>query len=551
MCNNGTYVPHRGGSSAKDCVVCPRGTNQSKHAGFRACFCKNSYARTDRYGPCTLCEDEGLDCLQEFKSLLPGYYWNWNFQKANVSNYKKFITNLRVGGMLINSHTSYTGNFPRIYKCPREKSCPNSNGDIEGQCSDGYTGWLCSSCLPGYYAILNSCVRCPRKEVLIIECGIFLSIFVAICLLFARHINEHTKSRKKTRTVLDVVISRLKILLGFYQVVGEIFSSLHEINWTGPLVIIGTFISSLELNILKIFVRPRCFSEDLVVNPKTEFIIGVSCPVLIILTLLVVYQLKKIYLSYKYYLCCTKNSRSSNCDSLRIQLCTCGLVLQFLFYPPICSIIFQMYPGACRTFYFDKTENYPTTRLRSDYDIVCENMSIYHTCAYVFTVIYVIAFPIILLYLLWTNIPCRPSRLNRSERRCCSLQGGEFINNYQDISLTRNSGDEDFCLVPLWLNFLCENYKREYWFWEIIELCRKVTQTFLITLYGWEDQLTVLLTTCISVLFLLLHAWHRPMQEPYEQRLQVTMYRVYRDHVIIYRNNGNKFYAHCVKLPSM
>ncbi|PIK56396.1 hypothetical protein BSL78_06709 [Apostichopus japonicus] len=53
QCNKGTYVKSGGGSSTKDCEVCPGGTNQSTFAGYRACSCKENYARTDRYGPCT------------------------------------------------------------------------------------------------------------------------------------------------------------------------------------------------------------------------------------------------------------------------------------------------------------------------------------------------------------------------------------------------------------------------------------------------------------------------------------------------------------------
>ncbi|KAJ8047430.1 Carboxypeptidase N subunit 2 [Holothuria leucospilota] len=43
-CANGTYVNETGGTSQKDCIICPDGTNTSIHAGFRACFCNNGFA---------------------------------------------------------------------------------------------------------------------------------------------------------------------------------------------------------------------------------------------------------------------------------------------------------------------------------------------------------------------------------------------------------------------------------------------------------------------------------------------------------------------------
>lgn len=75
--------------------------------------------------------------------------------------------------------------------------------------------------------------------------------------------------------------------------------------------------------------------------------------------------------------------------------------------------------------------------------------------------------------------------------------------------------------IPVWLKFLCENYKPQYWYWEIVELARKVAQTVLVTLLGWEDAMTKLLTISISVLFLTLHGKLAPMTYNFEQRLQM------------------------------
>ncbi|PIK41453.1 hypothetical protein BSL78_21701, partial [Apostichopus japonicus] len=314
LCNPGTYVIHGHGTSAKECEVCPEGTNQSRHAGYRACHCKDNYARMNRYGPCFLCLEEGLNCSHEFQSLLPGYAWNWSFPYANISYYEQFVVSLRDGPAT--ATTNYTGEVPRIVKCPRLESCANDNESISGNCAVGYR---------------------------------------------------------------------------------------------------------------------------------------------------------------------------------------------------------------------DKTHN--ITRLRSDFDTDCAGLRAYHISAFILTITYVIAFPAGLLYLLRDNHSSRAT--DNSTLNVVTLDDESV-----DSSTPLLINDAPRKPAPqVWIKFFCESYKTEYWFWEIIELSRKVTQTLLITLFGWEDRLTVILTTCISVSFLLLHARCRPMNSSYEQGLQMFSLTVIFINVIVAANH--------------
>ncbi|PIK43600.1 hypothetical protein BSL78_19541 [Apostichopus japonicus] len=127
-CSNGNFVKEGGGFSALDCTTCPDGTDHSTHAGFRACFCKTNYTRIDRFGLCTLCLPEGLNCSNDFKSLSRGYYWNWSFTGMNVSLYSSFVTNLlTLDDSYDPSTTRYSLKIPRVFKCPRPGNCPNSD----------------------------------------------------------------------------------------------------------------------------------------------------------------------------------------------------------------------------------------------------------------------------------------------------------------------------------------------------------------------------------------------------------------------------------------
>ena len=72
-----------------------------------------------------------------------------------------------------------------------------------------------------------------------------------------------------------------------------------------------------------------------------------------------------------------------------------------------------------------------------------------------------------------------------------------------------------------WKSFLCENYKAEFWYWEIIELTRKIMQALFILLFGPEDHFTLFVSVFLSVFFLLIHAYLKPMKDAIEQRLQL------------------------------
>lgn len=162
-------------------------------------------------------------------------------------------------------------------------------------------------------------------------------------------------------------------------------------------------------------------------------------------------------------------------------------------------------------FCLDLENKHCFTALRSDYDVRCDRkLVVYQVLAVLATVGYVVAFPLVLFYML--RMFCSVSVSQTKGKTNTTIR-------YEDTSLLAR--DLRHRHLPQCLKFLCENYKTDFWYWEVVELARKVTQTVLITMLGWENKFTVLLTIGISVLFLTLHARYRPMKSIREQRLQV------------------------------
>lgn len=70
-------------------------------------------------------------------------------------------------------------------------------------------------CVKGYYKSMSRCAKCPSLPLLItqmffIACALFLLIYILV--------RDERKAKSKGRTLSDVVLARLKIVIGFYQV---------------------------------------------------------------------------------------------------------------------------------------------------------------------------------------------------------------------------------------------------------------------------------------------------------------------------------------------
>ncbi|PIK53342.1 hypothetical protein BSL78_09759 [Apostichopus japonicus] len=61
-----------------------------------------------------------------------------------------------------------------------------------------------------------------------------------------------------------------------------------------------------------------------------------------------------------------------------------------------------------------------------------------------------------------------------------------------------------------------------FWYWEIIELGRKVSQTLVIVVLGWNSSFSVTITLTLAVIFLSLHISFRPMEDNIEHYLQLA-----------------------------
>ena len=255
-CNKGTYVSPEAspGTRGTDCKVCPTGTDKSTTAGFRACPCVDNYYRTDRFGECHQCPHEGLNCSGEYQHLLPGYWWTWNWtsqeeriSQENHDSYMKFVNNICImNDSYDRSAQRFGGKLPQVHKCSRDDVCPNGGIGIDSTCREGYKGWLCSECGNKYYSWPGHCLNFPDWPLFAAE---VLCIFLVVCIMVCFFVwDAYRRHRRNERNIVSVFLARGKIVVGFCQVMKEIFSALDDIPWPKNLQTMGSLFKIMEVS---------------------------------------------------------------------------------------------------------------------------------------------------------------------------------------------------------------------------------------------------------------------------------------------------------------
>ncbi|XP_071845757.1 uncharacterized protein [Apostichopus japonicus] len=493
-CNNGTFVAKGGGVSPLNCAVCPEGTNKSRHAGYRACFCMHNYFRRDRFGGCELCPQAGLRCENDFVTIEPGYYWDWT--SSNITEYRLYIENLQKFDDSYDETTaSFSGSLAYVHPCRQTFKCDNKNDTVEGNCLKGYTGFMCTECAEKYFPVLNFCHECPQTWVFLLEVAVGLLLLTGCC--FYVVYTYRRKRHEEARSIVDVALARGKIVLGFYQVMGEFWDSLDVLYWPEVFKQLSDWLDLLQFNISTLFIKPSCFVPSVSLNAYSEFLIGIIVTVSVALVPAMAVCLRLI--RAEFFQGDSSNSRSQRLRQAVIIkqdiLLFATLLGLFITYPSTCNSIITLYRPACQTFTLDESMLPNVSLLRSDLSINCNTNTHrkFEIAAYIFS-LYIVAFPGLLFYLLWKY------------RKDSSVEDS-----------TRSSS-----LHPKWLRFLNENYKDRFWYWEIVEITRKVSQTCIVILFGWGSSLSIFITIFLAVIFLTLHASFSPMKDKFEQQLQLV-----------------------------
>ena len=393
-----------------------------------------------RFGHCESCPSQGLECVNESVSLKKGYYWQWDSEVKRLA-YEAFAKNLEIEDETYLMNTSlYNGTLPKPYQCPRVKSC---EGGLESKCAIGYSGPLCEVCQNGYYKRVLACKACPSGTWVIVQlclCGVAVLVLMIILIWSGRRKNTSEK-----RPMIDILLARLKIVIGFYQVTSGIVEAFVYVKWPSSLSMIGDYAEVIQLNILQ-FVPLHClfpsWKQD--AFSKMYFLLGSNAGVATLA--FVGYWIRKLFLLGKF---------NSNSSQMRAKLSTTKEFLYrnvflflFITYPSTCSAILRTFPLACHKLC---TESSCTLYLKADYSVKCEGEKYHFFKLFAFGASsYVVVLPGLVLIALWRQRRKQVLRDESGEEEAVGINriGSEFDDiAYCAYEITEENdevnGDED------------------------------------------------------------------------------------------------------------
>ena len=412
------------------------GTVTNLQAGFRACECIKGFHRTSRFGPCESCPSKGLECVNESVSLKKGYYWQWSSEEKRLA-YEAFAKNLEVrNGSYSTNTSSYNGTLPKPYQCPRVKSC---EGGLESKCATGYSGPLCEVCQSRYYKRVLACKACPSGTWVIVQlCLLGVGVLVLITILIW---SGRRKKTKEKRPMIDILLARLKIVIGFYQVTSGIVEAFVYVKWPSSLSVIGDYAEVIQLNILQ-FVPLHCLFRSWKQNAFSKLYLMMGSNVCVVVLAFVSYWIRKLFLLRKL---------NTNSSKMRTKLSTTKEFLYrnvflflFITYPSTCSAILRTFPLACHRLC---TESSCALYLKADYSIKCEGETYTFFKLFAFGASsYIVVLPGLVFVALWRR---RKQQVLRAETGCEDAEGSDTVGsefgayNATEITEENRENNED------------------------------------------------------------------------------------------------------------
>lgn len=472
------------------------GTDLTRRSGHQACLCLTNHYRLDRFGPCLQCT-KGYICHNDSVSLSKGFYWHWP-SNTSLQLYNSFTANLQLQGVLYDkSLTKYNRSIPKAYACPMAHSCI---GGLESNCARGYKGPLCAVCSPGFYPLISRCEECPTLPWIVAQIVIITIVLVICLVLVSYHRKRKDSSRRSTS---DIILAKLKIIIGFYQVTSGTLESFTYVSWPPAIMTLAKYAKMMQLNLLQI-VPLGCLSNSFTVDAYLNLAFIMSFNVMVIVTCGMYFLVKTLLVQNTTQIDEDKRNvvqKEAKASSLRI-----AFVLLFITYPSTCVQIFQMLPETCHEVCTGSDANNCDSYLRSDYSVNCNDDKYNNLRPLIYLLlVYPILFPVLALFLLW-----------KYQHKVGVITNTTSTKQDTEATLLQENA------VSMGLRFLYENYSDDCWFWEVTELMRKVLLTSVMSLMDSESRTYLGISSILSGLFSVLFAYNKPVPDLFEHWLQLA-----------------------------
>ena len=443
---------------------------------------------------CHRCDKEGWKCENDHVTLEKGYWWKW-YNDSVKGLYKNYTLNLLSSKpSFYSNRVEYPFPLPKPHECPRNESCL---GGLDSECNTGYEGPLCEVCRHDYYKRFQTCTKCPTKTWMAGQLTItFVLLLLLVVVVVWTSIKKNNENRE--RALVDIILARLKIVIGFYQVTFGLLDAFTFIKWPVSLAAVAKYSEMLQLNVLQI-APIHCLFPQFQVDAFGSLFAILAINVAAVAVAGTSYGIKRLLM--------TSKSRHLENDAEDKQISKSKELIYknlffFLFvtYLTTCSKTANVLPVACHKICHDDDGKNCSKYLKADYNVVCHGPEYNRlvSVAY-FAIAYIILLPLASYLFLWKQN--RKVKLSENESGQKQTFGKELAAG---------------------MRFLSENYTARSWYWELVETVRKVILTSGLILVGGKSRAYVGLACVISGLYGMFFAYVRPVKDPFENKLMLT-----------------------------
>lgn len=302
---------------------------------------------------------EGLECVDDYASLKSGYWWKWR-NNTYKDRYRDFIANLlRTLPALDDASVLYPYPMPTPYKCPIEESC---KGGLDSPCVTGYEGPLCAVCSSGHYKQLQTCKQCPSREMMVGQLSIIVAILVVV-VVFVALTRKRKASKDQDHSVIDMFLSKLKIVIGFYQVTYGLLEAFSYIKWPDSLQVIGEYSGILQMNLLQV-APMHCFFPGLKVDAFGDLFAVMAINAAAIGVSAVAYMLHKVNILRKVNR--DEEEKSRGISQMKELVCRNLFFFLYVTYLSTCTKTANVLPLVCRRLCRDEKDEFCHEYLKAD-----------------------------------------------------------------------------------------------------------------------------------------------------------------------------------------
>ena len=304
------------------------------------------------------------------------------------------------------------------------------------------------------------------------------------------------KGKKEGKhSLTDTFLSKIKIVIGFYQVTNGLLEALSYVSWPDSLQMFGKYSAILQLDVLQI-APVSCLSDGLHADAFGNLLAIMTINACLIGFAWIIYLSSKVIISKNRFL--EKEEMYHKISELKEKVYRNLFFALYVTYLSTCSKATSVLPIACWKLCQDKEDENCSEYLRADYSVKCDD-SRYNNLVIIayLSVVYIISLPVASFISLWK---CRRSENSANQK---TFEG-------RDTELVTG------------LSFLFEDYKDRSWYWEMVEMSRKIIVTSGLVMVGSETRSYVGLTWVIGGMYGVLFSWVKPIQDDSQNRLMTA-----------------------------